>query len=227
MKPPTIRLGSKALAAFAFFCLFALSSAWATVVTWNSSPYGTAAGFTSQTLVSSDSVGWQARTPLGPYYKNRERAESDHGIVTPADREFQKNALFPTQSIPFDVSSINDQDFADGELHMGIAQGSPEDTFATSAYSSLADPGAMIGAVDASSSDTLSVSVANFADFDFISMGALSGDGLPVAFQATLAAVPEMSALFPIVGLVVAIIITQILRRRRIAQLRAGSASVQ
>jgi hypothetical protein len=34
-----------------------------------------------------------------------------------------------------------------------------------------------------------------------------------------------MGALFPIIGLIIAVAVTQILRRRRIAQLRAGSPS--
>jgi hypothetical protein len=46
---------------------------------------------------------------------------------------------------------------------------------------------------------------------------------MTVAFQATLTPVPEISALFPIIGLVAAVAVTQFLRRRRIAQLRAAS----
>jgi hypothetical protein len=41
---------------------------------------------------------------------------------------------------------------------------------------------------------------------------------LPVAFRATVTAVSEMSALFPVVGLIAAVSFTQILRRRRAAQ---------
>lgn len=46
---------------------------------------------------------------------------------------------------------------------------------------------------------------------------------LPVAFRATVSAVPfEMSALFPVVGLIAAVSFTQILRRRRAAQKTAS-----
>jgi hypothetical protein len=45
---------------------------------------------------------------------------------------------------------------------------------------------------------------------------------LPVAFRATVAALPEMSALFPVVGLIAAVSFTQILRRRRVAQKTAS-----
>ncbi|MBA3650247.1 MAG: hypothetical protein H0W66_01900 [Chthoniobacterales bacterium] len=168
-------------------------------------------------------MGWSTSTPLGLYYKNQGSDETGLGIVGPADYELQGNGGYPTQFIQFDVSSIISQGFTDGKLQIGSVQGSSNDTFVIWGSSQLGDPGTQIGEVYTSSSNMLFVSIANFTDYDFISIGALSGDVLPVAFQATLAPVPEMSALFPIVGLVAAIAVTQILRRRRIAQLRAGS----
>jgi len=45
---------------------------------------------------------------------------------------------------------------------------------------------------------------------------------LPVAFRATVGAMPEMSAFFPVVGLIAAVSFTQILRRRRAAQKTAS-----
>jgi hypothetical protein len=45
---------------------------------------------------------------------------------------------------------------------------------------------------------------------------------LPVAFRAAGRAVPEMSALFPVIGLIAAVSFTQILRRRRGAQKTAS-----
>ncbi len=53
------------------------------------------------------------------------------------------------------------------------------------------------------------------------------GNGLftvPVVFQAALVPVREMSILFPIIGLIAAVAVTQLLRRRRIAQLRSSSS---
>ena len=47
----------------------------------------------------------------------------------------------------------------------------------------------------------------------------------PVVFQAALVPVPGMSVLFPIIGLIAAVAVTQLLRRRRIAQLRSSSSS--
>ncbi|MEO5719287.1 MAG: hypothetical protein ABIR29_12070 [Chthoniobacterales bacterium] len=235
MKNITLGRSRKSLAALSFLCVFATSSVWATVVTWNLNPNGTegAVGSTSQSFTSSGysitangyTVGWPTNTPLGLYYKNQGSDETGLGIVGPSDHELQGNGWYPTQFVQFDVSSIIDQGFTDGKLQIGSVQGSSNDTFVIWGSSKLGDLGTQIGGVYTSSSDMLFVSIASFTDYDFISIGALSGDVLPVAFQATLAPVPEMSALFPIVGLVAAIAITQILRRRRIAQLRAGSPS--
>ncbi len=47
----------------------------------------------------------------------------------------------------------------------------------------------------------------------------------PVLSQATLVSPREMGILFPIIGLIAAVAVTQLLRRRRIAQLRSGSSA--
>jgi hypothetical protein len=57
------------------------------------------------------------------------------------------------------------------------------------------------------------LTLADFGSYNYISIGAESGDVLPIAFQAEC--IPEMSALFPIVGLIAAVSVTQLLRRRR------------
>ncbi len=234
MKTTKFCRSKTALAALSFLCFFAAPSAWSTVVTWNLNPSAAegAVGSTSKTFTSSGysitasgyTVGWPTHTPLGLYYKNQ-GGNVGFGVTSTNDHELQGNGWFPTQFIQFDVSSIIDQGFTNGKLQIGSVSGSTNDTFVIWGSSSLGDPGTQIGGVYTSSSNLLFVNIAEFASYDFISIGALSGGVLPVAFQATLAPVPEMSALFPIVGLVVAIAITQILRRRRIAQLRSGSSS--
>ena len=232
MKKTMFHRSRKTLAALAFFCVFTATSAWSTVVTWNLNPSATegAVGSTSKTFTSSGysitasgyTVGWPTHTPLGLYYKNQ-GGNIGLGVTSTSDHELQGNGWYPTQFIQFDVSSIIDLGFTDGKLQIGSVSGSTNDTFVIWGSSKLGDPGSQIGGVYTSSSNLLFVNIADFANYDFISIGALSGGVLPVAFQATLAPVPEMSALFPIVGLIAAIAITQILRRRRIAQLRAGS----
>jgi hypothetical protein len=78
---------------------------------------------------------------------------------------------------------------------------------------------------DGSSSAPVFRSVANFTNDGFVSIGVLSGPNMPDAFPANLTCVPEMSALFPLVGLIAAVALTQILRRRRVAQFRAPSST--
>lgn len=232
MKNNRVPLAAKSLAAFAVFFLFAASSAWATIVTWNLNPSGAEGeiGSSSQTFTSSGysitaygfTVG-SPITPLGLYFKNQGADETGLGIVGPADHELQGNGVYPLQFIQLDVSSILAAGFSDGKIEIGSVQAGSNDTFVIWGSSSLGDPGQQIGGVYDSSSDLVFVSIADFANYKFISIGALSGDVLPVAFQATMAPIPEMSALFPIIGLVVAVSLTELLRRRRMAQLRGGS----
>lgn len=219
----------KTLAALSVLCVFAASSAWATVVTWNLNPSGTegATGTTSQTFTSSGysitANGFTTGipcTPLGLYFKTDGADLPGLGVVSTSDHQLQGNGIYPTTFIQLDVSSIIAQGFTDGQIQIGNVYGS--DSFVIYGSSALGDPGQQIGGVYGSSSNLSFISIADFADYDFISFGAVNGGVLPVAFQATLAAIPELSALFPIIGLVVAVSLTQLLRRRRVAQLRSG-----
>ena len=232
MKNKYSRRTGRTLAALSFLCIFAASSAWATVVTWNFNPNGTegAVGSSSHTFTSSGysitangfTVG-NPITPLGLYFKNQGPDETGLGIVGPADHELQGNGAYPLQFIQFDVSAILARGFTDGAIEIGSVQAGSNDTFVIWGSSTLGDPGQQIGGVYNSSSDMQFISIADFTSYKFISIGALSGDVLPIAFQATMAPIPEMSALFPIIGLVVAVSLTQLLRRRRMAQTRSGS----
>ena len=233
MHNSTSRSSRRAAGLLSFLCVFAATTGWATLVTWNLNPDGIEGdvGSSAQTFVSSGysitangyTAGTPSPTPLGLYFKNQGSDETGLGIVGPADHELQGDGLNPFQFIQFDLSSILAQGFTDGQLQIGSVQGSSDDTFAIWGSSALGDLGTQIGGVYDSSSDMIYVNIADFSEYEFISIGALSGDVLPAAFQATLAPIPEMGALFPIVGLVAAIAITQILRRRRLAQLRASS----
>jgi hypothetical protein len=219
----------KTLAALSVLCVFAASSVWASVVTWNLNPSGTegAVGSTSQTFTSSGysitangyTVGFPC-TPLGLYFKSDGADMPGLGVVSTSDHQLQGNGSYPTTFIQLDVSSIIAQGFTDGKIQVGNVYGS--ESFVIYGSSSLGDPGQQIGGVYGSSSSLSFISIDDFADYDFISIGAVNGGVLPVAFQATLAAIPELSALFPIIGLVVAVSLTQLLRRRRVAQLRSG-----
>ncbi len=219
-KSSAIRGTFAALAAFAL-----ASSAQATVVTWNLNPTGKdgAVGSTSTTsgysITANGFTVGNPNTPLGLYFKNQGPDETGLGIVGPADRELQGNGMYPTQFIQFGVSSIIAQGFTDGKLEIGSVQADSNDTFVVWGSSTLGDPGHQIGGVYNSSSAMVFISIADFTSYNFISIGALSGDVLPVAFQANLAPIPEMSALYPLIGLIAAVGCTQLLRRRRQSQL--------
>lgn len=226
---PAHRLG-KVLCVLSAACLLAGSSAWATVVTWNLNPSGSngAVGSNSQTFSSSGynvtAYGYTVsspNTPLGLYFKSQGSNATGLGIVGPANHELQGYGSLPEQFIQLDVSSIIAQGFSDGKLEVGSV--GSNDKFAIWGSSTLGDPGQQIGGTYNSSSNMVFISLADFSSYNYISIGALSGGVLPAAFQASLSAVPEVSALFPIVGLIIAVSLTQFLRRRRMAQLRGGS----
>lgn len=230
MKQKKIPLLGKLLTALFVLGLLTASSARATVVTWSLNPSGTeaAVGSSSHTFTSSGysitangyTVGFPS-TPLGLYFKSSGADIPGLGVVSTSDHQLQGNGYFPTTFIQLDVSSILAQGFTDGKLQVGNVYNT--ESFVIYGSSSLGDPGHQIGGVYTSSSNLQFLSIDDFSDYAYISIGAINGGVLPVAFQATLAPIPEMSALFPIIGLVVAVSLTQLLRRRRLAQLRGGS----
>jgi hypothetical protein len=231
MKTSNNRRATKTLALLVLLCAFIASSGWATVVTWSLNPGSTegAVGSTSQTFTSSGynitaygyTVGFP-NTPLGLYFKTSGADLPGLGIVSTSDHQLQGNGFFPTSFIQIDVSSLLSQGFSDGKIQIGNVYNS--DSFVIWGSSSQSDPGHQIGGAYTSSSNLTFIDIADFSSYNYLSIGAINGGVLPVAFQATMAAVPEMGALFPVIGLIAAIAVTQILRRRRIAHLRASSS---
>jgi hypothetical protein len=228
----TPRLG-KALAALSFICIFVGSSTWATLVTWNLNPAGTEgdAGSNSATFTQSGysitAYGYTkattgSDTALNLYYKNQGADETGLGVVGPSDHELQGNGTGPVQYITLDISALLARGgITDGKIEIGSVQSSSNDTFNLYGSNTLGTLGAKIGGTYDSTSDQVFLSIASFGSYNYISIGSVTGDALPIAFQANCSPVPEMSALFPIVGLIVAVSATQLLRRRRMAQSKA------
>lgn len=233
MKNSRNRHGRKILATFLIW-MFAGSSAWATLVTWNLNPQGleqevgsSSVTFTVKEYYSITAYAFTLKpsgdTPLGLYYKNQGFDETGLGIVGPSDHELQSSGGMPLQYIQLDLGAL----FAagkitDGKLQIGSVQSG--EGFALYGSSTLGTLGTQLGTFD-SSSDLVFVDVPDFGAFRYISIGATFADVLPVAFLANCSPIPEMSALFPIVGLIAAISITQLLRRRRMAKSAAGASS--
>ena len=220
----------KMLAALSCLCLFAASSAPATVVYWNLDPNGTAgtADPASHTFLSPSSsttahgyaVEWQSHIPLGLYH---EFGQTVPGSVGLADHQRRENGYFSTQSVQLDVNSILPRGVSDEKLQLGSVHSPSNDAFAILGSSTLRDSGVQTEGISGRPSDMVFASIANLTNGKLTSAGSVSGTLMTVAFQATLTPVPEISALFPILGLVAAVAVTQFLRRRRIAQLRAAS----
>jgi len=119
------------------------------------------------------------------------------------------------QYIQLDLRSILLAGFTGGQISVGSMQnGEGFRLFGSNTQGALGT--LLAGSWSGLAFDDKFVSVPNFGNFQFLSIAAISGRVLPIAFQAT--PVPEMNALFPIIGLVAAVSLTQILRRRRAAR---------
>ena len=220
----------KMLAALCFLYLFAASSALATVVDWRLEPNGTAGtaesakyAFPSSSSSSTGSgyvVEWQSHIPLGQYHEFGQTAPGSTGL---ADHQWRENGYFSTRSVELDVNSIFPQGVTDEKLQLGGVHGTSNYAFAVLNSSTLRDPRVQTEGINGGPSDVIFASIANLTNGKLTSAGSVSGTLMTVAFQATLTPVPEIGALFPIIGLVAAVAVTQFLRRRRMAQVRAAS----
>lgn len=213
--------------------LFAAAPAWATLVNWNLNPNGIEGpvNSTNYTFTSSGysipAYGYtlgMPNTPLGLYFKNKGYDETGLGIVGPSDHELQGSNWIPSQFIQLSVGSILSQGFTNGQIQMGSVQSDSNDTFMLFGSNTQGSLGTPISGIYTSTSDLQYLNVGSWSSYQFISVAALTGDCLPVAFQATLAPVPEASALLPIVGLVAAVACTQRLRSRKLRLRQADNA---
>ena len=217
----------KTLAALPILCLFAASSALATVVDWRLDPNRTAgpADSASHAFLSSSSsitgngyaVEWQSHIPLG---QDHEFGQTASGSVGLADHQWRENGNFSIQSVPLDVNSVLPQGVIDEKLQLGSIHSTSNDAFIRSS-STFRDSRGQTEGINVRPSDMVFASIANLTNSKLTSAGSVSGT--LIAFQATLTPVPEIGALFPIIGLVAAVAVTQFLRRRRMAQVRAAS----
>jgi hypothetical protein len=217
-----------------FCCIVALtaSSAWATVVTWDLNPTNTNGnvGSSSLNLTQSGSTitarGYDnvagADTVHELFFKSAAESgggtETGLGLVGTLNNELQTSGGTPSNYIQLDLRSILGQGYTNFQISVGSIQ--PGESFLLFGSNTQGTLGTQLGTAFGSTFDDQFVSVTNTYQFISVAAGAL--DVLPVAFRATVTPVPEMSALFPIVGLIAAVSFTQILRRRRAAQKAAS-----
>jgi len=227
-------LVTKTLSSLAILSAFAIASAQAVVVTWDFNPGNQNANVGSATRVYTQSgynltVRGYDNVIGGPdtlhelRYKNEDphggAFERGLGLVGTPSNEFGVNGDgTPTNYLQLDLRSVLSQGFTNGMVQVASLQSGESYTlFGSNTQGQLGTQ--ISGTFAGLAFDNDFVAIPNFGDFQFVSIAAVSGRILPVAFQATITPIPEMNVLFPIVGLLVAVSSTQILRRRRAAQL--------
>jgi hypothetical protein len=204
-----------------------VSSAWGSVV-WDLNPthQNAPVGSSSHTFTSSGfsitAYGFDNHSGIGTahdlFYKAQGpiggAGETGLGLVNTPNNELQAGLNF----IQFDFTASLAAGLFNGQISVGSIQ--PNEAFSIYGSNTLGTLGAQVGGTFGSTFDNQFVSIPNFGQFHYYSILATANDVLPVSIRADLSAVPEMSALFPIVGLLVAVGTTQMLRRRRLAEVR-------
>lgn len=211
---------------------FAVASANAILVTWDFNPGNQNADSGSSALTYTQS-GYNLTVRgydnvSGPdtlhelRYKNEAMNggafERGLGLAGTPSNEFGVNTDgTPTNYLQLDLRSILSLGFTNGMIQVASLQ--PGEGYVLFGSNSQGVLGTQLaGTYTGLGFDNQFVAIPDFGTYQFISVAAASGRVLPVAFQASITPIPEMNVLFPIVGLLVAVSSTQILRRRRAAQ---------
>jgi len=198
----TNRFITKALRMLCCAAALATCSAWATVVTWQLNAATTKD--LSQSPSTNAARGYDNTTVTDASHQFLFRTASDSGTVnnSPQVSEAAVQATVPQRSLQPDQSLL---------------------------YAASNTPSRATTELDEAMAKTFDEGFVSVPSVQFASMAAASRD----VSGATMAAgsidpvpVPEMSALFPIVGLIAAVSCTQILRRRRAAQQSASRSVV-
>ena len=207
-------------------CAGALSScsAWATVVTWQLSPGGVggnvgATKALSQSVYTTAARGFDSTTVTDASHQLLFRTAPESGAASET-----RTGLADTLNNKLQAGDTDIQQESRSALYQGGGQSSasskqPDESLLFVAANTPARPTTELDEALARNTfdeEFVSVPTVQFAstapgarDVSMVSGAAGNTDPAPV---------PEMSALFPIVGLIVAVSCTQILRRRRAAQ---------
>lgn len=206
----------------------ALSSSATATVVWQLNPnhLNAPAGSTTETYTQQGytitATGYDntngTGTPTQLYFKSvapiNGANEVGLGVNNTANHELQAGS---TSSNPFDFIQLNlTSVIAAGATSGGISVSSVQSGELFSIYGSNTAGvlGTQLGGTFGSSSDNTFVNLPNFGQYNFYSIAAASGDVIATAVEANFPAVPEMNALFPLIGLGIAVGSTHILRRR-------------
>jgi hypothetical protein len=142
--------------------------------------------------------------------------ESGLGLANASQFELYRGTNGPADFIQLDLRMILSQHFTNGQIAVGSLQsGEGFQLFGSNSQGVLGT--AIGGPFNGLTFDDQFVAIPSFGTYQFISVVASSGNSLPTRFEADITPVPEMSALMPIVGLLVAVGATHLLRRRSAA----------
>ena len=179
-------------------------SAWANVITVQSN--------TSSALAPKD-------LPSSAYTNSARGIEAATGTDTSTQVLFQRapESVTATETSTAPAAALNSAiESASAQPQVSASSAAPDASFSVASSTTQAQPtgGAIAAAFD---EDFVSVPTVQFATVS-------AGPNVSAPSSASVTAVPEMSAFFPIVGLIAAVSCTQILRRRRMAQKTAPIA---
>ena len=201
---------------------FAAITASQAAIVWDLNPTdaNAPAGGSSHTFTSSGfsitAYGFDNHlgigTPHDLFFKNETEiggaVESGLGLTNTPHNEIQTGLNF----IQFDFTAALAAGMMNGQISVGSIQ--PGESFSLYGSNALGTLGTQVSGVFGSGSDSQFVSIPNFGQFLYYSVVANSEDVLPVAIQADLPAIPEMSTIVP-VGLLMALVFAAEVRRRR------------
>jgi hypothetical protein len=138
--------------------------------------------------------------------------ESGLGLVNTPHNEIQPGLHF----IQFDFTAALAAGMMNGQISVGSIQ--PGESYSLFGSNTLGTLGTQVGGVYGSTFDNQFVPITGFGQFLYYSVVSISEDVLPVAIQADLPAVPEMSTILPVAALVALVFAVEVRRRQRIAR---------
>ncbi|HVF71372.1 MAG TPA: hypothetical protein VM940_07165 [Chthoniobacterales bacterium] len=207
--------------ACAVFCAaFAASSPAAIVWDLNPNDQHGSVGSNSHTFTNSGfsitAYGFDNNAGIGTahdlFFKHENiingAVESGLGLTNVSHNELQPNLHF----IQFDFTAALAAGMMNGQISVGSVQ--PGELFAFYGSNSLGTLGTQITPALGSSFDNQFVAIPGFGQFLYYSVVALADDVIPVAIQADIPAIPEMSTLLPIAGLLLLVFAVEVRRRR-------------
>ena len=158
--------------------------------------------------------------PTELFFKNRPpdggANEVGLGLVGTPHNELNGSATDPLNFIQLDLRSILEQGFTNGQIAVtSLQNGESFQLFGSNSEGVLGT--AISGTYTGLAFDDKFVTIPQFGLYDFISIvGAGAGSNvLPSRFSAEVTPIPEVGTVLPIIGLLVAVGSTSLLRRRR------------